>query len=405
MVTAMVTAAAGYNESPFDVARINFEASAGRVLTEPDLRLLLSSCSRDLRFELPIRLDSGELRLFHAFRTHHSSGRGPHLGALRFAPDLSSGLMFALAQTLTWKAGLAEVHFAGSMGGVLCNPAELSVAEMERITRAYVACLQPLLGPFKDILQLEPGANPRIADWIQGEYTAQLNLIPGAHCAESDPVALACVVGKAEGSGGLADGGQLELRGVVALLRRIAEERGKTPAELSVALYGANGASRALAEVRQLGCKWIGAPELRQTEAAAPEAALQAAADVLILAGGECAVNTGNVTKIVAPVIIEAADLSLTPVADMVLAQKGTIVIPSLVANAGAVIAAHLEWDANLRQAGVGSKAAGNEIELRVLKAYDAVRRRATECSQTLRAAAYDLALDRVAAVERLRKP
>ena len=88
--------------------------------------------------------------------------------------------MFALAQTLTWKAALAGVHFGGSMGGVLCNPAELSTAEMERITRAYVARLQPLLGPFQDVLQPESASSPQIAGWIHSEYAAHLNPIPGA---------------------------------------------------------------------------------------------------------------------------------------------------------------------------------------------------------------------------------
>ena len=402
----MVTAAVGYNESPLDVARVNFEASAGRVLAEADLRLLLSACSRDVRFELPVRMDSRELRLFHGFRTQHNSGRGPHLGALRFSPGISSGLMFALAQTLTWKAALAEVHFSGSMGGVICDPAELSIAEMERITRAYVARLQPLLGPFQDVLQPEAGASPQIAGWIQHAYAAHLHPIPGANRDESEPVALACVVGKDLDSGGIADREQVMARGVQALLRQIAAERGKTPGELRVALHGSNGAGRALATaVRELGCRWAELCESRQMEIAAPEAVLQAAADVLILAGSECAVHSGNVTKIVAPVIIEAADLSVTQVADMVLAQKGAVVIPSLVAGAGVVIAAHLEWDANLRQVSVNGEDAGREVEARVLKAYDAVRGRAAERSQTLRAAAYDVALERAAAVERLRKP
>ncbi len=402
----MVTAAAGFHESPLDVARMNFEASAGRVLAEPDLRLLLSACSRDVRFELPVRLDSGELRLFQALRTQHNSGRGPHLGGLRFSPAISSGLMFALAQTLTWKAALTGVHFGGSMGGVLCDPAELSIAEVERVTRAYVARLQPLLGPFQDVLQLEISSSPQIAAWIHNEYAAHLNPIPGANRDDSEPAALACVVGKPETIGGIAGREQVVARGVLGLLRRIAEERGKVPGELRVALHGCTGVSRGMAEaVRRMGCKCVEVSDARQAEVSGPEAALQADCDVLILAGDECAVHAGNVARIVAPVIIEAAELSVTSVADMVLAQKGAVVIPSLVANAGVVIAAYLEWDANLRQVSIGTEAAGREIEEQVLKAYDAVRQRARERSQTLRAAAYDIALERVAAVERLRAP
>jgi len=433
----MVTAAVGYHESPLDVARINFEASAGRVLAEPDLRLLLSACSRDVRFELPVRLDNGELRLFQALRTHHHSGRGPHLGGLRFSPAISSGLMFALAQTLTWKAALAGVHFSGSMGGVLCDPAELSIAEVERITRAYVARLQPLLGPFQDVLQLEISSSPQIAAWIHNEYAAHLNPIPGASRDDSEPAALACVVGKPEAIGGIAGREQAVARGVLGLLRRIAEERGKTLGELRVALYGCTGVSRGLeqicagyipsdtrasksdgdiqeytnsgtalaAAVRQMGRKGTEVPDTPDGEVSGPEAVLQADCDVLILAGNECAVHAGNAAKIVAPVIVEAADLSVASAADQILARKGAVVIPSLVANAGVVIAAYLEWDANLRQVSIGTEAAGREIEERVLKAYDAVRQRAMERSQTLRAAAYDIALERVAAVERLRAP
>jgi glutamate dehydrogenase (NAD(P)+) len=402
----MVTAAIGYHESPLDVARINFEASAARVLAEADLRVLLSACSRDVQLELPVRLDSGELRLFHAFRAYHSPGRGPHLGGLRFSPSITSGLMFALAQTLTWKAALAGVHFDGSMGGVLCNPAELSIAEVERITRTYVARLQPLLGPFQDILQLEAAASPQIAGWIHSEYADQLNPIADANRDSREPAVLACVVGKPEGGGGIADREQAVARGVLSLLRRIAEERGKVPGELCVALHGCNGLSRSLATaVRQLGCKSIEPSEAPHFEVAGPEAVLQAAADVLILAGEECALHAGNAARVVAPVVIEAADLSITPAADRMLAFKGAAVIPSLIANAGAVIAAYLEWDANLRQVSIGTEAAGLEIETRILQTYDAVRQRAGERRQTLPAAAYDIALDRVATVQRLRVP
>jgi glutamate dehydrogenase len=402
----MVTAAIGYHESPVDVARINFEASAGRVLAEADLRLLLSGCLRDMRVELPVRLDNGELRLFQAFRTLHNSGRGPHMGGLRFSPAISSGLMFALAQTLTWKAALAGVHFDGSMGGVLCNPAELSITEVERITRTYVARLQPLLGPFHDVLQLEAASSPQIAGWIHSEYVAHLNPIAGASREGSEPAALACVVGKPEAGGGIANREQAVARGVLGLVRRIAEERGKVLGELCVALHGCNGVSRGLAAgVRQLGCKCIEPSDAPHVEVAGPEAVLQAAADVLILAGDECAVHAGNAARIVAPVVIEATDLCITPAADRMLLFKGAVVIPCLVANAGAVIAAFLEWDANLRQVSISSEAAGCEIETQVLKAYDAVRQRASERKQTLPSAAYDIALERVATVERLRKP
>jgi glutamate dehydrogenase/leucine dehydrogenase len=402
----MVTAAVGYHESPLDVARINFEASAARVLAEPDLRLLLSACSRDVRIELPVRLDNDELRLFQAFRIQHNSGRGPLLGGLRFSPDLSSDLMFALAQTLTWKAALAGVHFGGSMGGVLCHPAELSIAEMERITRAYVARFKPLLGPFQDVLQLEAASSPQIAGWIHHEYAAHLDPVHAASRDGSEPVALACVVGKPEASGGIADREPAVARGVLGLVRRIAEEKGKAPGELCVALHGSNGVSHGLAAaMRHLGCKSIVVSDAQHTDVAATDEMLQAACDVLILAGNECAVHAGNVVRIGAPVVIEAADLSLTPLAEMILACKGATVIPSLVANAGVVIAAFLEWDANLRQVSIGSEAAGREIEARVLQTYDAVQQRATERSQTLPAAAYDIALERVAALERLRTP
>ncbi len=397
MVTAAVWTGVEYRESPPDVARINFETSAGRVLADPELRLLLSACSRDLRFELPVRLDNGELRLFQAFRTHHNVGRGPHLGGLRFSPAISSGLLFALAQTLTWKAALVGVHFGGSMGGVLCNPAELSIAEMERITRTYVARLLPLLGPFQDVLQPEPASSSQIANWIHSEYAARLNPIAAAGRDAGEPAVLACVVGKPETGGGIANREQAVACGILALLRRIAEEKGKAPGELSVALHSCTDASRDLAlAVRRMGCKWI-EPDAAQT--------LQSACDVLILADDEFAVYAGDAAKIVAPVIIEAADLSITPLADMVLAQKGTLVIPSLVANAGVVIAAHLEWDANLRQVSIDTEAVGSEIEARVLKAYDEVRQRSTDRRQTLRAAAYDIAIERVATVERLRLP
>ena len=416
----MVTAATLYRESPFDVVRLNFEAACQRVL-DAEMRSLLSLRQREVRVDLPVRMDHGELRVFKGYRIQHNAVRGPMLGALRFGAAVNGELLLALAETATWKAALAEVPFGGAMGGVVCDPAKLSIGELERLTRSLVASLKPMLGPFRDVLQPDRTSTPEMMAWAQSEYAAGLRTEEAGKFDESKArnTALACFAGKPEAMGGIAGREDAICGSVVALVAREAEILGVPLNQLRVAVQGDNFiASRIAAMTRSAGCELVaestcGASRHNGVVAATEkssspdtsEAVLHSDCDVLIVAGEECAVHAGNVTRVQARVLIEAADLAVTPMAEVVLVQRRIRIVPDLVATAGTVIASYLEWDANLRQASVVASAACEGITGGVLKAYETVAQRALERQQTLRAAAYDVAVQRVAEVERLRLP
>ena len=137
--------------SPTTIVDRNFHLAAERLGLSPEQRKLLKSPFREIKVEVPIRLDDGELKVFNGYRVQHSGARGPAKGGIRFHPSVDIDEVRSLAEAMTWKTALANVPFGGAKGGVDCDPTTMSKSELERVTRKFISRIHNVLGPYRDV--------------------------------------------------------------------------------------------------------------------------------------------------------------------------------------------------------------------------------------------------------------
>lgn len=414
------SSAVGKRETPIDVLLWNLQTSAQRLGLEPDLLAILSRPLRETRVELPVRMDDGKQQVFSAFRVQHNDVRGPHLGGVRFHPTVNVEQIRALAFAMTWKCAVACVPFGGSQGGVACDPSSMSSGEYERLSRAYIAGMHGLMGQYSDVVTTDLSCGEKQIAWMLDEYS-QL------HGGMS-----AAFVGKPIRLGGLSGYDRAAARGVICLLKAVTNALAIKVEGLRVAIqgFGRIGASLAMM-LAQAGCRVVAVSDTRgaiynrdgidpcelighkqrtgsvaafpSAQCITQEALLECDCDVLIPAAMDCVLTARNAARVQARLIIEAASIPTTTTADAVFARKGTIVVPDILANAGTVIASHLEWSQNLQQVTMDEVQVNCEIDRNLQRAYVSVEQRARENKSTLRDAAYSIAVERVARAEKLR--
>lgn len=410
----MVTAAVRYKESPLDVATWNFSAACGRISIDADLKSLLAMPYRELRLHLPVRLDDGTLRVFRAARHVHNNSRGPAAGCVRVIPGGDASLAEALARFNTWSAAIVQVPFGGACAVIDGDPSQLSAGENERLLRRLASRAYVVLGPYHDVLMAESEGDAGI---LLDEYSSYFR-----------EIAPASVTGKPADRGGIAHRVKAHPRAAAMVLRTAAQRLEKDLQNLRVAVYATSAtAADYLAEFTSIGTTVIAlsdgrstahddrglnplaiAESVRQngTVSAFPgtaDSALAAECDVLVLASGECALHSANAGRVRASMVLEAAPLSITPSADAVLRQQRATVIPDLLASSGSLVAAHVEWAANLEQVQPHARNIELEFERLLPEATATVFERASRDHSSLRSAAYCTAIERVARTEKLR--
>jgi glutamate dehydrogenase (NAD(P)+) len=414
------TSAVGKRETPIDVMHRNLQAAAQRLGLEPELLAVLSRSTREIRVDLPVRMDDGTQQIFAAYRVQHTDVRGPYLGEVRFHPTVTIDQMRALAFATTWKCAVANVPFGGAQGGVACDPRAMSPQEFEHLARTYAARMHGVIGPFRDVVAPDVNAGEKQVAWMLDEYS-QLN--------EVQPAAF---VGKPISLGGLANYECAVGRGVCCLLRAVAKTLAVEVEGLRVAIhgFGKTGAATAL-QLSKAGCRIVAVSDthgavyggdgldisellghkqrtgsvagLPETKPITQDALLESDCDVLIPATVDTVLTARNAARVQARLIIEAASNPTTSGADEIFARKGTIVVPDILSTAANAIAAHLEWSQNLQQVSFDQDRVQYELQRDLLRAYAAVEQRTREERSTLREAAYLIAVERVARVEKLR--
>ena len=407
-------------ETAADIARENFAKAASALNLNRDMQVLLSTPFREVRVEVPVRMDDGQLKVFTGSRVQHNGARGPAKGGIRYHPSVNVDQIRALAMSMTWKAAVVNVPFGGAKGGVACEPSEMSQAELERLTRQLTSRIHLLLGPYRDVPAPDVNTNPQVMTWIFDEYSKSNGYSP------------ACVTGKPLEMGGSQGREKATGRGVAIMLREAAKDLGLELQGLRVAVQGVgNVGSNAAQLIANMGAKIVAVsdtsgaiynPEgidisdLKAHKKAkgsvagfgggrkiAADDLLECDCDVLVPAALECALHAGNAARIRAKLIVEGSNLPTTPSADAVLERKGITVLPDILANAGGVICSYFEWAQNLQQVSWEEKRVNHDLEQSMLKAYQEVAARAKQQRVSLRTAAYSLAVERVARVERLR--
>lgn len=351
---------------------------------------------RTVHVRFPITMDDNSVKTFHGFRVLHNRVRGPGKGGIRYHPDVTEHEVAALATLMTWKTALVDVPFGGAKGGVVCNPKELSRAELRRITRRFVIELGDAIGPHTDIPAPDVYTDQQTMAWIYDTFDV---MHPGHNnraVVTGKPLELGGSVGREEatGRGSLDTTVRLLEHGIVSGLDSL---NGATVAIQGLGNVGATAMSlfheagativavtdsqggvadeqgldpdAVIAFKKEHGTV-VGLPE---TKTITNEDLLAWDCDILIPAALECVVHAGNAADVKAKLVVEAANGPLTPKADAILHDKGVVVLPDIVANGGGVVVSYFEWVQNLENQQWKLSKVEDRLKTRMYDAVDAM--------------------------------
>ncbi len=410
----MVTAAAR-EVSVFGDAIAYFNEAAELLDLDSGVRRILTQPSRQIIFSIPFRRDSGEIDVYTGYRVQYSFARGPAKGGVRFHPGVTLDEVTALAFWMTWKCAIVDLPFGGGKGGVTCDPNKLSRGELERITRRYAAELVEVVGPDKDVPAPDVGTTPQIMAWFMDTYSMHTRQhTPGV--VTGKPVEVGGSRGRVEATG----------RGVSLVALAQMKEMGIDPREADIVVQGfGNVGSIAAQMFADFGSRVVGISDVtggyynekgldiggaiafaqehhsldgyRGGERVTNAQILEMPCDVLVPAALEKVLTVENAPRVQARLIVEGANGPTTPEADRIFNQRGIIVIPDIIANAGGVTVSYFEWaqDRNgyfWKESEVNDRLADvMYTNFSLIHEISATRR------IPLRTAAYMLAIDRVA--------
>ncbi|MFL5705126.1 MAG: Glu/Leu/Phe/Val family dehydrogenase [Ktedonobacteraceae bacterium] len=398
-----------------------FDEAADRLGLSQAMRAILRKPKRELIVNFPVRMDNGDIEMFTGYRVQHNINRGPAKGGIRFSPEVSLDEVRALAMWMTWKCAVVGIPFGGAKGGVLCDPSKMSRAEIERLSRRYATEISILIGPNSDIPAPDMNTNPQIMGWMMDTFSM--------HQGYSVP---AVITGKPLAIGGSEGRLEATARGVQFVTREAMLDLGMKPEECSVVVQGfGNVGSISARLLHELGCKVVGLSDvsggvynphgidvhnalhysnehgklkgLPNTEPVSNAELLVLPCDILIPAALENQLTEKNAAQVKARLIIEAANGPTTPEADRILNDRGIVVVPDILANAGGVTVSYFEWVQDLQRFFWAENEINNRLESIMTRAYRAVYNKAVEQETNLRMGAYLLAVATVAEATEIR--
>lgn len=406
--------------SAFQAVNRFFDQAADHVHLGDDMRAVLRSSYRELRVQVPIRMDDGSGRVFIGYRVQHNGARGPFKGGLRYHPAADLDEVRALAALMTWKTAVVDVPFGGAKGGVICDPLSMSRAELQKLTRGYLRMIDHIIGEKRDIPAPDVNTDAQTMAWIMDAYSARHGYSPAI--VTGKPLELGGSLGRAAATG----------RGVVYCLAEAARSLQIDLDGARVAVQGFGNVGYWFARlVGALGCKVVAVSDIgggvydgrglniaavqeqarhAGTVAGSPATVpisnaelLELDVDVLVPAALSRVVNETNANAVRASVVLEAANHPVSFGADQVLADRGITVIPDVLANAGGVTASYFEWTQNLQQFRWDETRVNNELQKTMSTAWRRVHERAVRDNVSLRLAAFATAVEAVATAEELR--
>lgn len=395
-----------------------FDIAADRIGLPDDARQVLRSSYREVAVQVPLRQADGRIHCYQGFRVQHNGARGPYKGGVRYHPEVDLDEVRALASLMTWKTALVDVPFGGAKGGINCDPSELTSEEMQKITRSFIDKIAKVIGPQRDIPAPDVNTNAQVMAWMMDEYGKLYGHTPAI--VTGKPISLGGSQGREAATG----------RGVVLCFREAAPLLDLRADEATVVIQGfGNVGGWAGRIMQQLGAKVVGAsdaygaihseagidaedlsahvraggrlPEFPGVDVITPAELLGLECDVLIPAALGGMIHAGNAPTVKARMVIEGANSPTTPQADEVLAQKGVLVVPDVLANAGGVIVSYFEWVQNLQHLAWDEREVNDRLGTRMRKAFRTVHQRAQQEGESLRVASYAMAIERVAQAAR----
>jgi glutamate dehydrogenase (NAD(P)+) len=408
-------------ENPFEAMMSRFDYAAQRLSLDAGLYRILRSPEKQIIVSVPIVKDSGEVEVFTGYRVLYNTARGPAKGGIRFDLNVTLDEVKALAAWMTWKCAVVNLPFGGAKGGVVCDPGSLSNLEIEKITRRYTAALIDILGPESDVPAPDVNTNERVMAWIMDTYsmhkrhtvTAVVTGKPvemGGSLGRKDATGRGCMIVTREALKQLGlpmAGARVVVQGfgnVGSTAARLLAEQGATIVAVSDKLGGIhNPRGLDIADV----FAWVAEHRFLEgypkAEPIGNEELLTLECDVLIPAALENVITSRNAGDIRAKIICEGANGPTTANADRILEEKGIYVVPDILANAGGVTVSYFEWVQDRGGYFWDEETVNQRLERIMVTSFDQVSAMARKHGVNPRIGAYMLAIDRVAAVHRLR--
>jgi glutamate dehydrogenase (NAD(P)+) len=406
--------------TPYESVTYFFDQAADHVGLDDEMREVLRGTYRETTVQVPVRMDDGRLMVFSGYRVQHNGARGPYKGGIRYHPEADIDEVRALAALMTWKTAIADLPFGGAKGGVQCEPYLMSQSELQRLTRRYIGMISYVLGPHRDIPAPDVNTDAQTMAWVMDAYGQKYGYTP--ECVTGKPVELGGSLGREAATG----------RGVVFVIEEAARAAGRSLDGATVAIQGfGNVGSWTTKLIAELGAKVIAVSDVRggihhaggldvekvsrhraesgsvvELPGAEPitnEDLLELGVDWLIPAALGGVIHSGNVDRVVASTVVEAANHPITPIADEALRDRGVRVIPDILANAGGVTVSYFEWTQNIQQFRWEEEQVNTQLRRVMSTAFADVDSYASEHALSLRQAAFALAVRRVAHAARLR--
>jgi glutamate dehydrogenase (NAD(P)+) len=402
-------------ENPYAIAQSQLRLVAERFDVDPNLVRVLAECKKAVTVSVPVVMDDGSVRVFEGHRVVHNMTRGPAKGGIRYHPDVTQDEVKALAMWMTWKCALMGLPFGGAKGGVVCDPKQLSPTERERLTRRYTTEIIGEIGPERDIPAPDVGTDAQVMAWIFDTYSMNVGYS-----------VLGVVTGKPLSLGGSLGRELATARGSLFCIRSALQKEGRRFPDTRFAIQGFGNVGRNLAAlVAEEGARVVALSDtsggvtspggidvaaaiahkattgalagLPGAEAITNAELIELDCDVLVPAALEQVITADNAPRVRARMVCEGANGPTTPAADAILEDRGILVLPDVLANAGGVVVSYFEWVQGLqeyfwKEYEVNAKL--NDIVVRAFEETWATRER---MGTSMRVAAYGLAVQRVA--------
>jgi glutamate dehydrogenase (NAD(P)+) len=401
-------------DDPFAIAQWQLDAVAEHLGLDDGMRRILRTPNRELTVTFPVIMDDGRTEVFTGHRVQHNVARGPAKGGIRYSPYVTLNEMRALSMWMTWKCAVVNLPFGGAKGGVCCNTKEMSLREIERLTRRYTTEIAFLIGPASDIPAPDMYTDSRVMAWMMDTYSMHKGYsVPGV--VTGKPISIGGSLGRSEATG----------RGCVYAIVNVAKQVGINLDGATVAVQGfGNAGSVVVRLLAQLGCRIIAVSDSnggiydehgldaealqackRETgsvsnyssgDRLSNEALLTLPCDILVPAALENQLTERIAPKVQSKLIAEAANGPTTPAADAIFQDRGVTVVPDILANAGGVTVSYFEWVQNLQEFHWKEEQVNQQLKDVMDASCGQVMALAEREHASLRTAAYILAVDRV---------
>jgi glutamate dehydrogenase (NAD(P)+) len=406
--------------TPFEAVTYLFFETAERIRLDEQTCTVLAGTYREIRVQIALRRDDGSVTTMYGYRVQHNGARGPYKGGVRYHPQADLDEVRALAALMSWKTAIVDLPFGGAKGGVQVDPGEHTEPELERLTRRYMHQVSYVVGPHRDIMAPDVATNAQTMAWMMDAWGRREGHTPAI--VTGKPVQLGGSVGRDAATG----------RGVVCITNEAVRDQGRSPDELTMAIQGFGNVGSWTARLAAAdGYRVVAVSDvsgrvyhpdgldldaLRRhvdeagivsgyagAEGITNADLLELDVDVLVPAALGGVISEKNADAVAADLVVEGANHPTTPGADRILAERGVTVLPDILANAGGVTVSYFEWTQNIQQFSWDEEQVNAELHRYMTRAYSEVRDRAERDGTTLRQAAMDIAVDRVATAAHLR--